>query len=46
MQTVIGSCRKQGRSIPDTLEACLLAYAHGDRPYPTLIPADLETAKT
>ncbi len=40
MQTVIGTCRKQGRPILDTLEACLLAYAHGDRPYPTLVPAD------
>jgi hypothetical protein len=35
MQTVIGTCRKQGRPILDTLEACLLAYAHGNRPYLT-----------
>lgn len=43
MQTLIGTCRKQGRPILGTLEACLLAYAHSDRPYPTLIPADLKT---
>lgn len=46
MQTVIGTCRKQGRPILDTLEACLVAYAHGDRPYPSLIPAKPETAST
>jgi transposase len=40
MQTVIGTCRKQGRPLLDTLVACLLAYAHGDRPYPSLMPAD------
>ncbi len=45
MQTVIGTCRKQGRPILDTLEACLLAYAHRDRPYPSLIPEELKATR-
>lgn len=42
MQTVIGTCRKQGRPILDTLVECLLAYAHPGRAYPSLVPDDLK----
>lgn len=39
MQTVLGTCRKQGREILDTLRAYLLALAHPGLTYPSLIPS-------
>jgi transposase len=39
MQTVLGTCRKQGRPILETLKAYLLAFAHPGLSYPSLIPA-------
>lgn len=45
MQTVIGTCRKQGLRILDSLQAYLLALAHPGLSYPTLIPANLSTAR-
>lgn len=38
MQTVLGTCRKQGREILDTLSAYLLALAHPGLSYPSLVP--------
>jgi transposase len=41
MQTVIGTCRKQGLHIMESLRAYLLALAHPGLSYPTLVPASL-----
>jgi transposase len=38
MQTVIGTCRKQGRHVLSTLRAYLLALAHPGLSYPSLVP--------
>lgn len=45
MHTVIGTLRKQGRPIMETLTAYLLAIAHPGLSYPTLIPASLSAAR-
>ena len=41
MQTVIGTCRKQGMNVMDSLQAYLLAFAHPGRTYPSLVPSDM-----
>lgn len=45
MQTVIGTCRKQGLHVMDSLRAYLLALAHPGLSYPTLVPTNLSTAR-
>jgi transposase len=41
MQTVVGTCRKQGLQVLETLQAYLLAFAQPGLTYPTLVPASL-----
>jgi transposase len=38
MHTVLGTCRKQGLPVFETLAAYLLAFAHPGRSYPSLVP--------
>ncbi len=41
MQTVIGTCRKQGRQVMETLQAYLIALAQPGNTYPSLVPETL-----
>lgn len=41
MQTVIGTCRKQGRELLGTLQAYLVAFVRPGTPFPTLVPEHL-----
>lgn len=41
MQTVIGTCRKQGLQLLSTIQAYLTALAHPGTPFPSLVPRSI-----
>lgn len=45
MQTVIGTCRKQGHQVLGSLQAYLTALAHPGTPFPSLVPLTISSCR-